>query len=408
MSSDSVAKKSFHYSRILEITKVIQGYDGNIPFHRFLKDFFSKNKKFGSTDRKVIAEYCYCFFRLGRALPDENFLTRLTIGYYLVNGLNSDLIIELARDNVGLDFHDEKTLNGRLAIVQNTYPQFKVEDIFKYGSALSDGVVPVDFCLSMFAPPKVWVRMNKTGKRDVIAEECEELKLSYEFDEELPDAISFHPSSNLQQLPPFVKGCFKIQDRSSQIAGSMINAQNGEHWWDCCSGAGGKSLQLLDTHPGVRITASDKRESILANFKERLSKSEKSRVELIIADLEENFQSQLSGKLFDGIIADVPCSGSGTWGRTPEMLTFFNEQDIPGYAARQKKIVSNALPWLKPGGFLVYITCSVFKAENEEVVDYLCSFPHLDLMKSALINGISHRSDSMFYAIFEEKSVSKG
>jgi len=408
LSSDPVAKKSFHYSRILEITKLIQGYDGKIPFHRYLKDFFSKNKKFGSTDRKVIAEYCYCFFRIGKAIPDEPFLTRMTIGYYLVNGLKNDLIKELVSENIGSDIPEDSNLIDRLTIVQNKFPQFKIDDIFNFEIAFSNNINQRDFYLSMLVPPKVWVRVNKTSKRELIAEECDEFKLSYEFDEELQHAISFHPSSNLQQLPSFIKGSFKIQDRSSQIAGSMINAQDGEHWWDCCCGAGGKSLQLLDAFPDVRITASDKRESILTNFKERLSKNEKSRVELIITDLEANGILPFTGRLFDGIIADVPCTGSGTLGRTPEMLTFFDKQEISGYAERQKQIVAKVLPFLKPGGCLVYITCSVFKAENEDVVAYLSTFPQLDLLRTALINGISHRSDSMFYALFKDNSVRKG
>ena len=114
------------------------------------------------------------------------------------------------------------------------------------------------------------------------------------------------------------------------------------------------------------------------------------------------------GKLFDGIIADVPCSGSGTWSRTPEMLTFFDEQELVKYTDRQKEIVTNVMPYLKPGGYLIYITCSVFKVENEDIVAHLSKLPQLELVKTALINGIANRSDSMFYALFKARNGRNG
>ena len=71
------------------------------------------------------------------------------------------------------------------------------------------------------------------------------------------------------------------------------------------------------------------------------------------------------------IIADVPCTGSGTWGRTPEQLYYFEDRKIEEYASLQKQIVTNVISHLAPGGYFLYITCSVFKKENEEAIDFI-------------------------------------
>ncbi|HMT28410.1 MAG TPA: RsmB/NOP family class I SAM-dependent RNA methyltransferase [Bacteroidia bacterium] len=403
MSSDFGIKKSFHYSRIQEITKLIEGYDGKIPFHRYLKDFFSKNKKFGSTDRKVISEWCFSFFRLGDALHEKDFLTRLTVGFFLVNGMKGELIKELTGQFFKLQPEsDALSLTERLNFIKTEFPEFESSQIFKFNSRLSGDLKVEEFSYSMLTAPKVWIRVNKNSRREVVAEECEDLNMKYEFDQVIPNAVSFPANSNLKQLPSFVKGSIKIQDRSSQLAGSQVPAKANEHWWDCCCGAGGKSLQLLDAVPQIKITASDKRDSILQNFKERLSKNERSKVELIQLDLESASEIKFQKQAFDGILADVPCSGSGTWGRTPEMLTYFRENQVAVYAAKQQAIIEKVIPYLKTGGYLVYITCSVFEAENEGIVNFLATFKELELIKSALINGISERADTMFCAVFRK------
>ncbi len=382
---------------------MIEGYDGKIPFHRYLKDFFSKNKKFGSTDRKVISEWCFSFFRLGDALHEKDFLTRLTVGFFLVNGMKGELIKELTGQFFKLQPEsDALSLTERLNFIKTEFPEFESSQIFKFNSRLSGDLKVEEFSYSMLTAPKVWIRVNKNSRREVVAEECEDLNMKYEFDQVIPNAVSFPANSNLKQLPSFVKGSIKIQDRSSQLAGSQVPAKANEHWWDCCCGAGGKSLQLLDAVPQIKITASDKRDSILQNFKERLSKNERSKVELIQLDLESASEIKFQKQAFDGILADVPCSGSGTWGRTPEMLTYFRENQVAVYAAKQQAIIEKVIPYLKTGGYLVYITCSVFEAENEGIVNFLATFKELELIKSALINGISERADTMFCAVFRK------
>jgi 16S rRNA (cytosine967-C5)-methyltransferase len=101
---------------------------------------------------------------------------------------------------------------------------------------------------------------------------------------------------------------------------------------------------------------------------------------------------------FDGILLDAPCSGSGTWGRTPEMLYYFEKYKIENYVKLQKAIGAQVIKYLKPGKPLIYMTCSVFKAENEDVVNYLTENFDLKLEKMELIKGYESKADSMFVA----------
>ncbi|NJM79009.1 MAG: hypothetical protein HC854_04095, partial [Flavobacterium sp.] len=110
---------------------------------------------------------------------------------------------------------------------------------------------------------------------------------------------------------------------------------------------------------------------------------------------------------FDIIVCDVPCTGSGTWSRTPENLYYFKTAAINEFAARQQQIVCNAAASLKNGGLLFYITCSVFKKENEDVAQFIKEKFHLQLLHMELLNGYDKKADSMFVAVFT-KSVSNG
>ena len=105
----------------------------------------------------------------------------------------------------------------------------------------------------------------------------------------------------------------------------------------------------------------------------------------------------------DLIIADVPCSGSGTWARTPEQLHFFSKKKIEEYSTLQQKIVSNASEWLKENGYLLYITCSVFKKENEENVVFFQKNLNLQFIKSEYLKGYKMQADTLFAALFKKK-----
>jgi 16S rRNA (cytosine967-C5)-methyltransferase len=121
---------------------------------------------------------------------------------------------------------------------------------------------------------------------------------------------------------------------------------------------------------------------------------------LIIDLAGSKFDFQYSN--FDLIICDAPCTGSGTWSRTPEQLYYFREKKIDEYSSLQKKIVSNVIPHLANGGYLCYITCSVFKKENEIVVDFIQEKFNLEIIRIEVLKGYDKKADTMFAALLRK------
>jgi 16S rRNA (cytosine967-C5)-methyltransferase len=146
---------------------------------------------------------------------------------------------------------------------------------------------------------------------------------------------------------------------------------------------------------------SDVRESILLNLKKRFAEAGISGYKNFVADL-STADYRLPATGYQLIIADLPCSGSGTWGRTPEYLRFFNKEQIVEYSALQKKIASNVITQLQPSGYLLYITCSVYKKENEDVVNFLNQNYNLEIIEMKLLKGFEQKADTMFAVLLRK------
>ena len=181
----------------------------------------------------------------------------------------------------------------------------------------------------------------------------------------------------------------------------LSNLDTQSKVWDCCAASGGKSIMLHDLGFNYQLFVSDIRESILTNLSNRFQIAGITKYSKFIADLTSpNIKTPVSK--FDVIIADVPCSGSGTWGRTPEQLSYFKPSDLEVYTNRQLKIVENLGQFLDSNGILVYITCSVFETENENIVLHI-SQNGFELIHSEYILGYNHKADSMFLSILKKK-----
>ncbi|HUN02416.1 MAG TPA: methyltransferase domain-containing protein, partial [Niabella sp.] len=171
--------------------------------------------------------------------------------------------------------------------------------------------------------------------------------------------------------------------------------------WDCCAGSGGKSILAADFFRRYKLTVSDKRKSILANLQKRFRNAGIKSFKIIMADLSKPV-SKITGGPFDLIIADVPCSGSGTWGRTPEQMHCFDKNEIDEYTALQRTIITNSISYLKKDGYLLYLTCSVFEKENEDNTKFLSKENGLKIMHQQYLKGYEMKADTLFGSLMKK------
>lgn len=171
-------------------------------------------------------------------------------------------------------------------------------------------------------------------------------------------------------LPEAPESTFRLQDEGSQLVAEIAAAlapQQTPKVLDCCAAPGGKTLILAERLQQANITAAEKNPARLGELAERIKAQAAlaTRVRCLQADATEAFAEEN----FDLILADVPCSGTGTLGRNPEIRHRLTEAALTEQSARQQKILANALQSLRHGGCLLYSTCSLEPEENQLVVD---------------------------------------
>jgi 16S rRNA (cytosine967-C5)-methyltransferase len=379
--------------------RILESYTGEMPLQGWLKNFFRENPQMGSRDRKQVTEMAYCFFRLGHTLKNTSKKERIIIGLFLSNNKREEIL-----EYLNPDWHHqiEKTTEEKINIVQAVFSDFDLLEIFPWKNLLSADVDHRAFCLSFLEKPRLFIRI-RPGMENAVTNKLKNNQIH--FHDADPEAVLPFKSYSFISATK-LDGIFKlnfeavIQDLSSQLTSKYLKNRSNKSFdaWDCCAGSGGKSILFTDLNPKCRLTVSDIRESILNNLKKRFTEAGVDQPVFYKADLTD--QNDLPKLMFPFIIADLPCTGSGTWSRTPEALYFFDPQTVVTFQQRQEKILSHVISRLKPEGVLVYITCSVFAGENEFVTSHLIKSGRLNMESAELIKGYGKYADSMYAARF--------
>lgn len=187
------------------------------------------------------------------------------------------------------------------------------------------------------------------------------------------EAVYLTQAVGVDQLPGFEQGAASVQDEAAQLSAQLLGVRPGDHVLDACAAPGGKTCHLLEAEPELgSITAMDIDAERLHRVRDNLDRLQLD-AKLVTANAADP-GSALAGQQFDRILVDAPCSATGVIRRHPDIKLLRRAQDIAGFAAQQLQILGGVWPHLRPGGRLLYVTCSVLPEENQAVVaDFLAT-----------------------------------
>ncbi|MFZ6780607.1 RsmB/NOP family class I SAM-dependent RNA methyltransferase [Undibacterium sp. Ji83W] len=407
-----------------EVLREILRFTG--PADGTLSRYFRDHPRLGSRERGVVAEAVYGLLR------NKSVYTNFS-----ESGIGSPMrrlsLLGLA-DAVGVDAlggltDDETAWLQRVMEIDRTHlplmmkanlPEWlwtKLVERFGEEDALA-------LAMSLNTPAPLDLRVNTIkGDRDTVITTLAQAPIIAEPTPYSSTGLRVRKKPSIQNLPLFKDGTIEVQDEGSQLLAQLVGAKRGEMVADFCAGAGGKTLALgaLMRNTG-RLYAFDISEKRLAKLKPRMARSGLSNVHPVVIAHEKDAKiKRLAGKL-DRVLVDAPCSGLGTLRRNPDVKW---RQTLVGVAelnVKQASILASAARMVKPGGRLVYATCSILDEENEGIVqaflaehadyvlvpasqvlaeqkvdlemgDYLKLYPHL------------HQTDGFFAAIMERKKA---
>ncbi|MEK7708606.1 MAG: RsmB/NOP family class I SAM-dependent RNA methyltransferase [Pseudomonadota bacterium] len=398
------------------------------PADGILRHFFRENPLLGGQDRAFIAETVFGILRHRFFLESltERITPRSLVLAYLVkfNGMNLrelTLLISESETKWLAEIKAIKLETLPLAI-QAEFPEWLVE---KLKQSMTDAdILNLGFSLQKSA--SLDLRVNTIlAKRNQVLETLSQEGIEAQETPYSPCGIRLtgKPAINRHEL--FLSGKIEVQDEGSQLLGYLLAPKRGEMVVDFCAGAGGKSLLLgaLMNSKG-RLYAFDISEKRLNNLKPRFKRSGLSNLHAQrIANENDLKVKRLAGKI-DRVLVDAPCSGLGTLRRNPDLKWRQSSQSIDELKAKQAAILSAAASLLKPGGRLVYATCSFLPEENQQVVqEFLNTHPQFSLLNCAellaqqkipldtgeflQLSPLLHQTDGFFAAALTRGEVTK-
>lgn len=326
-----------------------------LPLDLFLSQYFRAHKQLGSKDRRFITQAVYGMSRWQSLLD------------HLVEGHPS----WEKRYSLFRCFHPDqfRYVNTIPLHIRISFPEelfnLLVED---YGE---EKAVRLCQICNTEAPLTIRVNPLKTSR--------DELLLKWEAFEPLPTqhsplGIRFKNRIPLTTLPEFREGHFEIQDEASQCAAELVKVKSGEQVFDFCAGSGGKTLAFAHRMKNRgQIYLHDIRTYILDQAKKRLKRAGIQNVQFIHP---KHPHLKMLKKKMDWVLVDAPCSGTGTLRRNPDQKWKFSYALLNRLVGQQRIIFEQALSYVKPGGHIVYATCSLLHGENEkQLAHFLKTYP---------------------------------
>jgi 16S rRNA (cytosine967-C5)-methyltransferase len=361
---------------LAQLLSQVLRFDG--PADAVMSRYFKRHAKLGSRDRSLIAEAV--FFALRRHAS----LRWMMQPAHPQRAPRLAALVTLARQHGAAALDDRALRNDERAVrhalsmrlesapraVQAEVPTWLYQRVgLQYADA--DALFAA---MNEPAPLDLRVNTQRAQRDEVLAElhaaTRQHAPLHAEATPYSPEGIRLHEKPGLTRWPLYQDGKIEVQDEGSQLIARLVAPRRGEMVVDFCAGAGGKTLALGSLMRSTgRIYAFDIHARRLAGLGPRLKRSGLSNVHPAAIATENDLRvKRLSGKI-DRVLVDAPCSGSGTLRRNPDLKWRFDENELARVNEVQHKVLRAASRLVKPGGRLVYATCSLLAEENQAVIE---------------------------------------
>jgi 16S rRNA C967 or C1407 C5-methylase (RsmB/RsmF family) len=365
---------------------ILEGYSlQDLPLDLYISRYFRAHKALGSKDRAYIVETLYALIRWKGLI--DHLLGSNSPWPQRWQLLASEQFAEAQKDS-SLPWH-----------VRLSFPEELFNMILEaYGLEQT-----IELCLASNKPAPTTVRSNplKISRDDLLAlwQGVYDVALCTK----TPYGITFNKKINLFGLPEFKKGFFEVQDSASQQLALLVQPLPGQTVLDYCAGSGGKTLAFAPAMENRgQIFLHDIRPHALQEARKRLKRAGIQNAQIVIAN---DPKLKKLKKNCDWVLVDAPCSGSGTLRRNPDMKWKIDGALVRRLVSSQRQIFEKALSYLKPGGKIIYATCSLLREENQQQCAHFMSTYNLQLVQEPFqtlpANGMG---DGFFGAVLQRSS----
>ena len=395
------------------------------PADAVVSRYFREHRQLGHADRAFVAETVFAVLRRGRSIEARcagqlSDRRRLLAALVMVRGWSQRELAPVLKGSEAEWLAAAKAMPEAdlPPAVRCDLPDWLYERLEQQFGA--DETLALARAMNQSAPLDLRVNTLKADRDTVLAKLATD-GIAAAPGELSPLAVRLRDKPALAKHPLFLEGAFEVQDEGSQLLGFLLEPKRGEMVVDFCAGAGGKTLLLgaLMRNTG-RLYAFDVSDKRLTNLKPRLARSGLSNVHPGRIEHERDQKiKRLAGKA-DRVLVDAPCSGLGTLRRNPDLKWRQDETSVAELTVKQASILDAASTLVRPGGRLVYATCSLLTVENDAIVAaFLEKHPDFSLLPAAGLlarQGIAcegevlrllphkHNTDGFFAAALERKA----
>lgn len=321
--------------------------EGGASADRIVAEWFRARRFAGSGDRRAVRELAYSAIRACGEMPQSGRAAMLLLA-------QSDRALAGLFDSTG---HAPAPIMAEEPVAEaGIAPAWLAE-------LLSQSDLADDEAAALLGRAPLDVRLNRLKPDAELPQPGEPTQA--------PDALRFSPGTPIEQWEAFKAGAIEVQDTGSQLACLALGARPGEMVIDLCAGAGGKTLALAAAmEDRGRLIACDTDRGRLSRLAPRAARAGATIIaeRLLDPGREAAALADLAGQA-DAVLVDAPCSGSGTWRRNPEARWRLTPRELERLAALQARLLDLAARLVRPGGRLVYVTCSLFDAEGADQVE---------------------------------------